>query len=51
MANEARAPEWEHHATGCAEFLVSILTGAMRSEIFWEFPEAEHEFIPSTNFA
>ncbi|MFI0819070.1 SMI1/KNR4 family protein [Streptomyces sp. NPDC021098] len=31
MLNEGRGPEWEHHPHSCAEFLISAMTGALRS--------------------
>ncbi|MGW2324374.1 SMI1/KNR4 family protein [Streptomyces sp. NPDC001700] len=32
MVNEGRGPEWEHHPLSCAQFVLSAITGELRSE-------------------
>jgi hypothetical protein len=44
MANEGRGPEWEHHDATCTEFLLSALTGRVRSEVLAQLPAEEHTF-------
>ncbi|TJZ58866.1 SMI1/KNR4 family protein [Streptomyces piniterrae] len=45
MVNEARGDRWEHFPVTCTEFLVSVLTGELRSGILSSlFPLAVHEF-------
>jgi hypothetical protein len=51
MVNEARGAWWEHFEVGCAEFLVSLLTGEIRSEILsTSFPLPDHEFRSIASF-
>ncbi|MDQ0987569.1 hypothetical protein QFZ71_004852 [Streptomyces sp. V2I9] len=51
MVNEARGAWWEHFEVGCAEFLVSLLTGETRSEIIsTSFPLPDHEFRSIASF-
>ncbi|GAA4035237.1 hypothetical protein GCM10022247_70940 [Allokutzneria multivorans] len=48
LVNEARGERWEHFAMGCAEFLVTTLTGEVRSDLLWSlYPASPHEFFPS----
>ena len=47
MFNEGRGPEWEHHATQCAPFLLAVLTGASGSEYFDDLPAGSHRFEPN----
>lgn len=44
LFNEGRGPEWEYHPHSCADFLLSVLTGAADTVYFDDFPPAEHEF-------
>lgn len=44
MLNEGRGPEWEHHATSCAPFLLSLLTGEAETGYFPELPVEDHRF-------
>ncbi|WP_206306006.1 SMI1/KNR4 family protein [Streptomyces sp. RFCAC02] len=46
LVNEGRGPYWEHHDVGCAEFLVSLLTGERRSEVLASDLPGEHRFDP-----
>ncbi|MBV7699223.1 SMI1/KNR4 family protein [Streptomyces sp. TRM70350] len=51
MVNEARGAWWEHFDVGCAELLVRLLTGEVRSEILSSsFPLEVHEFRASRSF-
>ncbi|MFI5793429.1 SMI1/KNR4 family protein [Streptomyces sp. NPDC051677] len=51
MVNEARGDWWEHFNFGCAEILVQLLTGEVRSEILSSsFPARVHEFKASGSF-
>ncbi|MFE0424904.1 hypothetical protein [Streptomyces sp. NPDC058953] len=51
LYNEGRGPLWEHHDTGCADFLLAVLTGTADTEYFGYFYEvlkpAEHRFEPA----
>ncbi|CCB77017.1 Predicted protein (fragment) [Streptantibioticus cattleyicolor NRRL 8057 = DSM 46488] len=48
MVNEGRGPFWEHFRMTCTEFLVSVLSGDVESEILdYVLPSAEHTFLPS----
>ncbi|CAM5444225.1 MULTISPECIES: SMI1/KNR4 family protein [Streptomyces] len=44
MFNEGRGPEWEHHATQCAPFLLAVLTGESESAYFPDLPADSHQF-------
>ncbi|WP_405873966.1 SMI1/KNR4 family protein [Streptomyces sp. NBC_00005] len=44
MLNEGRGPEWEHHPTQCAPFLLSVLTGEAETEYFADLPIDSHQF-------
>ncbi|MFI6415304.1 SMI1/KNR4 family protein [Streptomyces sp. NPDC050585] len=44
LFNEGRGPEWEHHDTSCASFLLAVLTGEAETEHFPELPAEEHQF-------
>ncbi|WP_369391118.1 SMI1/KNR4 family protein [Streptomyces sp. CG1] len=44
MLNEGRGPEWEHHASQCVPFLLSLLTGEAETEYFAELPLDTHSF-------
>ncbi|TWE20299.1 hypothetical protein [Kitasatospora atroaurantiaca] len=47
MINEARGERWEHLDMSFGQFLLSGLTGAVRSEILSdEFPTSPHDFCP-----
>ncbi|MFF5185530.1 SMI1/KNR4 family protein [Streptomyces sp. NPDC000345] len=51
MVNEARGDWWEHFEIGCAELLVRLLAGEVRSEILSSsFPMTVHEFRASGTF-
>jgi hypothetical protein len=51
MVNEARGEWWEHYDIGCAELLVQLLSGEVRSEILSSsFPLQIHEFRASGSF-
>ncbi|MFC7929291.1 SMI1/KNR4 family protein [Streptomyces cinereoruber] len=44
LANAGRGPEWEHHPMGSVRFVLSVLTGEVRSEILYDLPAEEHSF-------
>ncbi|MFI6412871.1 SMI1/KNR4 family protein [Streptomyces sp. NPDC050585] len=44
MLNEGRGPGWEHHATSCAPFLLSVLTGEAKSGYFSGLLSQDHRF-------
>jgi hypothetical protein len=44
VLNEGRGPEWERYSLPCAEFLVGVLTGAIDSFYFPDFPADVHQF-------
>ncbi|MEU0438761.1 MULTISPECIES: SMI1/KNR4 family protein [unclassified Streptomyces] len=44
LFNEGRGPEWEHHATQCASFLLAVLTGESESSYFPDLPTDTHQF-------
>ncbi|MEV0373918.1 SMI1/KNR4 family protein [Streptomyces sp. NPDC050636] len=45
MVNEARGDRWKHFPITCTEFLVSVLTGELHSDILSSFfPLPVHEF-------
>ncbi|MFD5137613.1 SMI1/KNR4 family protein [Streptomyces sp. NPDC058378] len=51
MVNEARGAWWEHFEVGCADFLVSLLSGEIRSEILsTSFPLPDHDFRSFASF-
>ncbi len=47
--NEGRGPEWESHAVSCARFLLSFMTGEIRSGILPEPPGEPHVFDANTD--
>ncbi|MFJ5640772.1 SMI1/KNR4 family protein [Streptomyces sp. NPDC093223] len=44
ILNEGRGPEWEHHATQCASFVLAVLTGEAETEYFPDLPTDSHGF-------
>jgi len=44
ILNEGRGPEWEHHATQCTPYLLSILTGEADTKYFPDLPLVSHRF-------
>jgi hypothetical protein len=44
LFNEGRGPEWEHHASPCAPFLLAVLTGQAETAYFSGLPLARHRF-------
>jgi len=44
ILNEGRGPEWEHHPSTCAPFLLSVLTGQPESDYFVDLPTDPHGF-------
>ncbi|MGW5122531.1 SMI1/KNR4 family protein [Streptomyces sp. NPDC004069] len=42
--NEGRGPEWEHHSSTCASFLLSVLTGQAETDYFPDLPPHSHGF-------
>lgn len=46
LINEGRGPYWEHHDTGAADLLASLLTGRRTSEILGDAFGPDHTFIP-----
>ncbi|NSC19777.1 hypothetical protein FM076_00475 [Streptomyces albus subsp. chlorinus] len=48
LYNEGRGPLWEHHDTGCLDFLLAVLTGTAETEYFGYLYEVlkptEHRF-------
>ncbi|MCX5072340.1 SMI1/KNR4 family protein [Streptomyces sp. NBC_00513] len=44
MADAGRGPEWESYPAPCVEFIVSALTGEIRTDILSELPADTHEF-------
>ncbi|MFJ9806555.1 SMI1/KNR4 family protein [Streptomyces wuyuanensis] len=44
MLNEGRGPQWEHHNTPCASFLLAVLTGQAETDYFPDLPTDQHQF-------
>ncbi|MGW6985217.1 SMI1/KNR4 family protein [Streptomyces sp. NPDC054932] len=45
MADAGRGPEWEHHPVSCARFVLGVLTGEIRNNMFDELlPADDHTF-------
>ncbi|MBP2586623.1 hypothetical protein J3A78_007101 [Streptomyces sp. PvR006] len=47
LANAGRGPEWEHHPVPGVRFLLSVLTGEIRSDILGNLPADDHAFDPN----
>ncbi|MGW5777492.1 SMI1/KNR4 family protein [Streptomyces sp. NPDC003863] len=47
LANAGRGPDWEHHPVPSARFILSVLTGEIRSEILGDLPVDDHAFDPN----
>ncbi|MFD9030176.1 SMI1/KNR4 family protein [Streptomyces sp. NPDC059567] len=44
LVNAGRGPEWEHHPVQSARFILSVLTGELRSGILGDLPVDGHTF-------
>ncbi|MET3985780.1 SMI1/KNR4 family protein [Streptomyces sp. PvR034] len=53
LYNEGRGPMWEHHATGCAAFVLAVLDATARTRYFGHLHEVskptEHRFEPAAD--
>ncbi|MBT2479192.1 hypothetical protein [Streptomyces sp. ISL-94] len=49
MADAGRGPEGEHHPVPCARFVLSALTGEIRSGVLSALPADAHEFEPNSD--
>ncbi|MFB6627036.1 SMI1/KNR4 family protein [Streptomyces sp. NPDC056374] len=47
LANAGRGPEWEHHPVSGVRFILSVLTGEIRSDILGNLPADDHAFDPN----
>ncbi|MET9907527.1 hypothetical protein ABZZ74_11960 [Streptomyces sp. NPDC006476] len=44
MTRSLHGPEWEHHSSQCAPFLLALLTGEADTEYFTDLPLDSHGF-------
>ena len=44
LANAGRGPEWEHHPVQSTQFILSVITGEIHSEILYNLPVEDHTF-------
>ncbi|MFF9277821.1 SMI1/KNR4 family protein [Streptomyces griseosporeus] len=51
LFNEGRGPEWEHHATQCAPFLLAVLTGGRAASTSTTCPPAATGSSRTTRFS
>ncbi|MFE7776710.1 SMI1/KNR4 family protein [Streptomyces sp. NPDC057445] len=44
LASAGRGPEWEHHPVQSTQFILSVITGEIHSEILYDLPVEDHTF-------